>query len=89
MKTSIMCCVHFVEIKQNNDTKISFKVCNFDIENDNITNFVMFDKYKNTIKTLSDDCKLTFHDVNTLKTYRKKLSFKTLGELKTYIKNTL
>jgi len=45
-----------------------------------------FDKFKDIIKTLSDDCKLKFDDMSTLKAYRKKLPFKTLGELKNYLK---
>jgi hypothetical protein len=86
MKVPVMCCVSFIEVKQNSDVKHQFKVCDFDIEDNNITNLVMFDKFKDIIKTLSDDCKLKFDDMSTLKAYRKKLPFKTLGELKNYLK---
>ena len=86
MKIPVGCCVNFTEVKQNGDVKIRFKVCNFDIESGNVINLVMFDKFKEKIKTLPDDCKLNFNDMSTLKAYRKKLPFKTLGELKSFIK---
>ena len=86
MKVPVMCCVNYTEVQQRNDVKVRFKICNFDIEDNNISNVVMF--RKDDIKFLSDDCKLNFDDMSTLKAYRKKLPFKTLGELKTYIKNS-
>ena len=52
MKVPVMCCVSFTEVKQNSDIKHQFKVCDFDIEDNNITNLVMFDKFKDIIKTL-------------------------------------